>query len=77
VARHSQAKRVDLALVYNTDTVQLLLSDDGLGFDTQAKPHGMGLRSIRERISSVHGTVQIQSAPGQGTRLIVQVPTKN
>jgi len=77
VARHSQAKRVDLALVYNSDSVQLLLSDDGLGFDTQAKPHGMGLRSIRERISSVHGTVQIQSAPGQGTRIIVQVPTKN
>ncbi len=77
VARHSQAKRVDLALVYNSDSVQLLVSDDGQGFDTQAKPHGMGLRSIRERISSVHGTVQIQSAPGQGTRLIVQVPTKN
>ncbi|MEP7135405.1 MAG: two-component regulator propeller domain-containing protein [Chloroflexota bacterium] len=77
VARHSQAKRVDLALVYNADSVQLSLSDDGKGFDVNAKPHGMGLRSIRERVSSVHGTVQIQSAPGQGTRLIVQVPTKN
>ena len=77
VARHSQAKRVDLALVYNADSIQLSLSDDGKGFDVNAKPHGMGLRSIRERVSSVHGTVQIQSAPGQGTRLIVQVPTKN
>ena len=77
VARHSQAKRVDLALVYNADSIQLSLSDDGKGFDINAKPHGMGLRSIRERVSSVHGTVQIQSAPGQGTRLIVQVPTKN
>ena len=36
----------------------------------------MGLRSIRERVSSIHGTVQVQSAPGHGTRLIVQVPTK-
>ena len=77
VARHSQAKREDLSLVYADDSLQLSLSDDGQGFDVDAKPHGMGLRSIRERVSSVHGTVQIQSAPGQGTRLIVQVPTKN
>ncbi|MEP6894756.1 MAG: two-component regulator propeller domain-containing protein [Chloroflexota bacterium] len=77
VARHSHAHRVDLSLVYNGDTMQLTLSDDGNGFDMNKKPYGMGLRSIRERVSSVHGTVQIQSAPGQGTRLIVQVPTKN
>ena len=77
VARHSQAKRVDLSLVYNHDTLQLTLSDDGRGFDMHAKPNGMGLRSIRERVSSIHGTVQIQSAPGHGTRIIVQIPTKN
>jgi ligand-binding sensor domain-containing protein/signal transduction histidine kinase len=76
VARHSRAKRVDLSLVYNGDSLQLSLSDDGRGFDMDTKAHGMGLRSIRERVSSVRGTVQIQSAPGQGTRIIVQVPTK-
>ena len=76
VARHSQARRVDVSLVYNDDSVQLSISDDGRGFDVKLK-HGMGLRSIRERVSSIHGTVQIQSAPGQGTRLLVQVPTKS
>jgi len=76
VARHSQAHRVVISLVYNDDSIQLSLSDDGAGFDTKTKPNGMGLRSIRERTSSVRGTVQIQSAPGQGTRLIVQVPAK-
>jgi NarL family two-component system sensor histidine kinase LiaS len=75
VARHSRAQRVDVALVYNVDTVQLSVSDDGCGFDVNTK-HGMGLRSIRERVSSIRGTVQIQSAPGHGTRLLVQVPTK-
>ena len=75
VARHSHAQRVDVALVYNVDTVQLSISDDGCGFDVNTK-HGMGLRSIRERVSSIRGTVQIQSAPGHGTRLLVQVPTK-
>ena len=75
VARHSHARRVDVSLVYNADAVQLSISDDGCGFDTNTK-HGMGLRSIRERISSIRGTVQIQSAPGQGTRLLVQVPMR-
>jgi ligand-binding sensor domain-containing protein/signal transduction histidine kinase len=76
IARHSRAHRVDMSLVHHDDAVQLSVSDDGCGFDVNSKPHGMGLRSIRERISSIHGTVQIQSAPGHGTRLLVQVPTK-
>ena len=76
VARHSHARRVDLSLVYNGDSVQLSVADDGCGFEVNAK-HGMGLRSIRERVSSIRGTVQIQSAPGHGTRLLVQVPTKS
>jgi len=76
IARHSHARRVDMSLVYNGDSVQLSVSDNGCGFDTNLKSHGMGLRSIRERISSIHGTVQIQSAPGQGSRLLMQVPTK-
>jgi signal transduction histidine kinase/streptogramin lyase len=76
VARHSNATRVDIALVYNTDSVQLSLSDDGCGFDADSKSHGMGLRSIRERVSSIHGVAQIQSAPGHGTRILVQIPVK-
>jgi len=75
VARHSQARRVDVSLVYSGDAVQLSVADDGCGFDVNLK-HGMGLRSIRERVSSIHGVVQIQSAPGQGTRILVQVPIK-
>jgi signal transduction histidine kinase len=76
VARHSHARRVDVSLVYNDDSVQLSISDDGCGFDVNVK-HGMGLRSIRERVGSIRGVVQVQSAPGQGTRLLVQVPTKS
>ncbi len=77
VARHSRARRVDISLVYNRDTVQLSLSDDGCGFEVETKSYGMGLRSIRERVSSIRGTVQIQSAPGHGTRILVQAPIKN
>ncbi|MGE5375699.1 MAG: two-component regulator propeller domain-containing protein [Bacteroidota bacterium] len=77
VARHSQAHRVDVSLVYSDDSVQLSVSDNGCGFNINPKSQGMGLRSIRERVSSIHGTVQIQSAPGHGTRILVQVPIKS
>jgi len=77
VARHSRARRVDISLVYNSDSVQLSLSDDGCGFDASTKSYGMGLRSMRERVSSIHGTLQIQSAPGHGTRILIQAPIKN
>jgi ligand-binding sensor domain-containing protein/signal transduction histidine kinase len=76
IARHSRARRVDMSLVHTDGAVQLSVADDGCGFDVSQKSHGMGLRSIRERISSIHGTVQIQSAPGHGTRVLVQVPIK-
>ena len=76
VARHSHAKSVDVSLTYDRNSLQLSVSDDGCGFDVGLKGHGLGLRSIRERISSVHGTVQIQSTPSQGTKIIAQVPIK-
>lgn len=76
VSRHSQAKRVEVSLVYNTDSLQVTISDNGRGFDVNQKAKGMGFRSMRERIGSIRGTIQTQSAPGQGTRVIVQVPIK-
>ena len=76
VSRHSHAKRVDISLVYNTDQLQVNMADDGCGFNVNQKATGLGFRSMRERISSVHGTFQIQSAPGQGTRIIIQIPLK-
>jgi ligand-binding sensor domain-containing protein/signal transduction histidine kinase len=74
VSRHSKSSRVDISLVYNIDSLQVTISDNGQGFDINQKAKGMGFRSMRERIGSVRGTVQIQSAPGQGTCLIAQLP---
>ncbi len=76
IARHSHASRVDISLVYNPDSLEVIIADDGIGFDVNQKIRGMGLRSIRERVGSIHGSVQIQSAPGQGTRVLIQAPIK-
>lgn len=77
VSRHSKASRVDVSLAYNTDSLQVTVADNGHGFDVNQKAKGMGFRSMRERISSIRGTVQIQSTPGQGTCLIAQLPIRS
>jgi ligand-binding sensor domain-containing protein/signal transduction histidine kinase len=76
ISRHSRASRVDVSLVYNPDSLQVMIADDGLGFEMNQKAKGLGFRSMRDRIGSIRGTIQIQSAPGQGTRVIVQIPIK-
>lgn len=73
-ARHSQAKRVDIALEFDTNIVELSISDDGVGFDTNNSHTGMGLRSITERTVSLGGNLEIQSAPGAGTKIYVRFP---
>ncbi len=75
VARHSQGSRVCLCLEWSGQRVTLSLSDDGRGFDPHlVEQEAIGLRSIRERIEHVGGTVLIHSARGAGTRIVACCP---
>jgi two-component system, NarL family, sensor histidine kinase LiaS len=75
VARHSQGSRATLCLEWTAQQVTLTLSDNGQGFDPQAVEHkGIGLRSIRERIEQVGGTVLIHSRYGAGTQIVARCP---
>jgi signal transduction histidine kinase/ligand-binding sensor domain-containing protein len=74
VARHSQAKRVKVALVCYPTQITLQIEDDGRGFDPNARPAGIGMRSMRERINMVGGTLKIDSQVGSGTTLFAWAP---
>ena len=76
VARHSQSENVGVSLVFNNQTAKIVVSDDGLGFDVKRKANGMGLRTIKERAESIGGEALIESAPGEGTKVIIVVPFK-
>jgi len=74
VARHSQAKRVEILLAYGADGISLTVDDDGQGFVVDGEHKGLGLRSMHERVGSLGGTLAVESAPGKGTRLSCTVP---
>ncbi|RJP46583.1 MAG: GAF domain-containing protein, partial [Anaerolineaceae bacterium] len=76
IARHSRATRGEVTLVYRSDSLEVTIADNGVGFDASQMNDGMGLRSIRERVGSIRGVMQIQSAPSAGTRVLIQIPLK-
>ena len=77
VGRHSSAELVAVAIEYLDLTVQLTISDDGIGFDTQQHYDGIGLHSMRERAESLGGDFKIESEAGQGTKIVVAFPLKD
>ena len=82
VRKHAQANRAVLTLSYMHDRVTLDVRDDGTGFDpgkaydatASAHAGGFGLGTMRERVERLGGTFSIESAPGEGTTLTVELP---
>jgi signal transduction histidine kinase len=83
VRKHAKgASRVALTLSYMGDTVALDARDDGPGFDPARKvgekrgrnPGGLGLKGMRERVERIGGTLSVESAPGDGSTLTVELP---
>jgi len=76
VARHSQASEVEIALVCSDDEITLTVTDDGRGFDVEGKRSGFGLSSMQERVSTLGGTLMVESALGEGTSVSCTVPVR-
>jgi signal transduction histidine kinase len=76
VAKHSGATQVNAELSGEGERIRLQVSDDGIGFDPESDEswRGLGLFSMRERLSLVGGHLSIQSRPLLGTRIEAVVP---
>lgn len=74
--RHAGSRNISLVLELREKGVMMVVEDDGKGFDPEARksPDGLGLPGIRERAEMLGGTVLIESNPGSGTTLVVEVP---
>lgn len=79
ISRHARAKNVHVDLRRVRDGLQLMISDDGVGFDASrdsGRRGSLGLLSMKERIFLVDGTLDIQSTRGEGTRICAWAPFK-
>ena len=78
IAKHARAGHVEIILERRPDHVSLIVEDDGVGFDpggVDADRRGFGLLGMQERAALVGATLQIESAPGEGTTILVRMPT--
>jgi signal transduction histidine kinase len=76
VVKHAGARRVEVRVVDVEDTVEVHLRDDGRGFEADGPSSGFGLIGMRERVALVQGTLDIESAPGEGTTLRARIPSR-
>jgi signal transduction histidine kinase len=80
VARHAQARHVDVQIVHVDGELELIVQDDGQGFDVMsalscaAQGESLGLLSMQERASLVGGKIVFDSEPGRGTTVRARIP---
>jgi signal transduction histidine kinase len=76
VIKHAQAGTVSVVLTRKGDRVVVVVEDDGKGFDPGRTDEArLGLVGMRERIALVEGRASVESRPGEGTTIVVEVPT--
>ncbi len=79
-AKHAGARTASIVIQRHPTSVQAIVADDGCGFDAEAalKPGGprtrLGLHGMRERATLLHGSVTIESTPGEGTTVYAWIP---
>src|SRR5205807_5751247 len=74
MARHSGCTEVDIDFEVSGDWLNLRLSDNGAGFDPGQSAAGAGLASMAERPRRMGGQFEVESEPGQGTTLTLNIP---
>ncbi|MGZ4182305.1 MAG: GAF domain-containing protein [Solirubrobacteraceae bacterium] len=74
--KHGHATRGVVDIVEGQTTIELSIRDDGAGYDPTRRTDGFGVLGMRERAALLHGTLDIQSAPGQGTTVRCTLPVK-
>jgi signal transduction histidine kinase len=79
IVKHSKAKEFSVQLVKHSDKIIISIEDDGIGFENNGEKRasgksGMGMLNINERALTFNGMVTINSRPGSGTEIIIEIP---
>jgi len=72
--KHAAASTIRVEVDAGPEELILVVTDDGVGFETALVADGTGLANMRDRIDSAGGALEVASEPGRGTRLRVEIP---
>lgn len=75
--KNGHATRGVVEVIEGASTIEMRIRDDGAGFDPATRTDGFGVLGMRERAALLHGTLDIESAPGQGTTVRCTLPVKH
>jgi signal transduction histidine kinase len=74
VLKHAEAKNVSLQIGQRDEKIILMIEDDGKGFDINIHKDGYGLHNLDARTKLMSGTMTIDSKPGKGTGVLIEIP---
>ena len=72
--RHGGATEINFRLRVTEDELLILITDNGTGFDTAGQSNGHGILNLRQRLEHLHGRCELESTPGVGTTVSLQLP---
>jgi signal transduction histidine kinase len=76
ILRHAQAEHVSIELYERDGTLLLEVEDDGVGFNPTEIAEGAGITGMRERAALVNGSIRLDTEPGMGTHVVVEIPVR-
>jgi len=76
VIKHANASEATISITQHKDSLNIIVEDNGRGFDAQKfqQKEGMGLSGIERRIEHLEGTLEVDSSPGNGTSVLIDIP---
>jgi signal transduction histidine kinase len=79
ILKYSKSKNANISLTYKNQSLEMVIEDDGIGFDSnhESNQKGIGLSSIKTRAMSISGNLRIKSIEGKGTKIIISVKTQS
>lgn len=74
IIKHAEAKNASIQLIRNEDTLNVIIEDDGKGFDSNSMSEGLGLKNIKTRVDAFGGKLSVDSKLNRGTIIIIDLP---
>ena len=75
IIKHAEAKNVNVSINATAGNIELIVADDGKGFNLNRKRKGIGIANMTNRVESFNGKMTIKSSLGKGTAIMINIPS--